>query len=290
MRKNTFIHIILFLTVFFTLFSCKKTKQHSTQIVFDSIVVKERIPLLENNDTTLPYADVKVAFVYPSKFSTPENLARLQQIFIGTFFNDTQFDELSVREAMDRYIADYKDEYKSLSNDYYADKNRLPKGETPQWYWYYMYNTNKVMFQNDSLLSYVVEFSDYTGGAHGSHRETYFNVDLSELVTISEEDIFVPNYQKPLTEIIIDRLMLQYNVDNRDSLINIGFFNLDEVYPNNNFWIDENGIHYAYNQYEIAPYSMGVINVNIPYEELTPILKPNNVIEKFFPEKKKRIE
>ena len=144
------------------------------------------------------------------------------------------------------------------------------------------------MFQNDSLLSYVVEFSDYTGGAHGSHRETYFNVDLSELVTISEEDIFVPNYQKPLTEIIIDRLMLQYNVDNRDSLINIGFFNLDEVYPNNNFWIDENGIHYAYNQYEIAPYSMGVINVNIPYEDLTSILKPNNVIEKFFPEKKNR--
>ena len=285
MNKTTILTAIIVCAVACGMFSCKKTAQTSTKIVFDSIVVKEQIPLLETNDTTLPFADVKVSFIYPTKFGNQEDLARLQQIFIGTFFNDLHIDNLSPKEAVDAYIADYKEEYKKLSNTYYDEKSRLPKDETPMWYWYYMYNSNKMMFQNDSLLSYAVEYSDYTGGAHGSHRVTYVNVDLGDLVTISEEDIFVPNYKKPLTDVIINRLMTQNNVTVPDSLISIGFFNIDEIYPNNNFWLDDNGIHYAYNQYEIAPYSMGVIDVNIPYEDLSAILKPDNVIQKFFPKK-----
>lgn len=281
MKKTTILSALIICVFVCGMFSCKKTAQTSTQIKFDSIVVKEHIPLLETNDTTLPYADVKVSFIYPTKFGNQEDLLRLQQIFIGTFFNDLQLDNFSPQQAMDNYIAHYTEEYKSLSNTYYDEKSRLPKGEMPMWYWYYMYNSNKIMFQNDSLLSYAVEYSDYTGGAHGLYRTTYINVDLGKLVTISEEDIFAPNYQKPLTEIIINRLMAKHNVTVLDSLINIGFFNLDEIFPNNNFWLDDKGIHYSYNQYEIAPYFMGVIDVNIPYEDLSTILKPNNAIEKF---------
>ncbi|MEA5063305.1 MAG: hypothetical protein VB054_08255, partial [Petrimonas sp.] len=66
MKKSTlFSTVVLFAIFFGTLFSCKKTAQTSTQLVFDSIVVKEQIPLLETNDTTLPFADVKVSFTYP---------------------------------------------------------------------------------------------------------------------------------------------------------------------------------------------------------------------------------
>ncbi|MDO5665244.1 MAG: DUF3298 domain-containing protein [Bacteroidia bacterium] len=288
MKKSTLLSTIILFVIFFgTLFSCKKTAQTSTKIVFDSIVVKEQIPLLETNDTTLPFADVKMSFIYPIKFRNNEGLARLQQIFTGTFFNNLDLDSLLPKEAINAYISDYKEDYKSLSNDYYDEKNRLPKDETPMWYWYYMYHTNKIIFENDSLLSYAIEYSDYTGGAHGSHRITYINIDLDELVTVSEEDIFIPNYKKKLTDIIISQLMDQHNVTAPDSLINIGFFNLDEVFPNNNFWLSDKGIHYSYNQYEIAPYSMGVIDVDIPYEKLSAILKPDNVIQKFFPEREK---
>ncbi|MDO5522476.1 MAG: DUF3298 domain-containing protein [Bacteroidia bacterium] len=286
MKKTTILTALVICAVVCGMFSCKKTAQTSTKIVFDSIVVKEHIPLLEVNDTTMPYADVKVSFTYPTEFGNQEDLSRLQQIFIGTFFGDTQLDNLTPQQAMDEYIAEYRKEYKSLSNTYYDEKSRLPADETPMWYWYYMYNSNKVMFQNDSLLSYAVEYSDYTGGAHGSHRVTYFNIDLGDLVTVSEEDIFVPNYKKALTDIIITRLMKQNNVSSPDSLINMGFFNINEIYPNNNFWLNEEGVHYAYNQYEIAPYSMGVIDVDIPYEDLSEILKPDSVIRKFFPENK----
>jgi len=262
---------------------------NSSEILFDSIVVERRIPLLQISDTTLPYADVKVAFTYPSKFRDAESLTRLQQIFQGTFFGDIRYDSMTPKEAMNRYMEEYTMRYQSLSGSYDEDKSRL-EGEIPVWYWYFMNNNNKILFQNDSLLSYTVEYSDYEGGAHGSCRVTYTNIDLNRLVTLSEEDLFVPDYYKPLTEKIVHGLMKSFNVNEPDSLLNKGFFTIEDIVPNNNFWINDEGIHYAYNQYEIAPYSMGVINVTLPYSELRGILLPDGIISRYFPPQKKNRE
>ena len=259
--------------------SCGKGKSggKTSEIVFDSIVVNQRIPLLQANDTTLPSAEVALTFIYPVRFRDSESLARLQQIFKGTFFGDTSFDNITPLEATERFMADYTTRYTSLSNSYYEDKARL-EGEMPVWYWYTMSNRNKILFQNDSLLSYAVEYSDYEGGAHGSYRVLYTNIDLNSLTTISEEDLFVPDYFKPLTDIILHRLMDQYNAITPDALLLNGFFTIEDIVPNNNFWINDEGLHYSYNQYEIAPYAMGVIDVTVPYSDLTDILLPETMI------------
>lgn len=145
-----------------------------------------------------------------------------------------------------------------------------------------MNNSNKILFQNDSLLSYAVEYSDYEGGAHGSYRITYTNVDLNDLVTLTEEDLFVPGYFKPLTEKIVAQLMKKYDAPVADSLLMKGFFTIEDIVPNNNFWLDGKNIHYSYNQYEIAPYAMGVIDVSVPYSELSDILLPESIISRYF--------
>lgn len=276
----SFILVLGFCALF--LINCTgKGGAKSSQITFDSIKVVQHIPLLLINDTTLPYADVHVSFTYPMKFRDSESLSRLQQIFLGTFFGDSKYDSLLPKEAMDEYISEYTERYQSLSNYYYEDKARIGS-DMPSWYWYYMNNNNKILFKNDLLLSYAVEYSDYEGGAHGSYRITYTNIDLNGLVTLSEEDLFLPGYFKPLTEKIVAQLMKNYNVTVPDSLLMEGFFTLDDILPNNNFWLDEENIHYSYNQYEIAPYAMGVIDVSIPYSELSGILLPDGIISKYF--------
>jgi hypothetical protein len=253
----------------------------SSDIRFDSIVVQQQIPLQQTSDTTLPYADVKVAFTYPTKFRDAESLKRLQQIFQGTFFGDIRYDSMTPQEAMDHYLEEYITRYRSLAVSYEEDKRRL-EGEIPSWYWYYMNNSNRLLFQNDSLLSYAVEYSDYEGGAHGSYRITYTNIDLNRLVTLSEEDLFIPDYYKPLTEKIVQGLMQSFHVNEPDSLLNRGFFTIEDIVPNNNFWLNDEGIHFAYNQYEIAPYAMGVIHVTVPYSELRDILLPDGIISRYF--------
>ena len=286
MKKSIVFSAIIIAGLIGSIFtSCKITPKDANKIIFDSIVVNEHVTLLEVNDTTLPYADLNINFLYPKQFKTSDDLTRLQQIFIGTFFRNVDIDNLTPQEAMDFYTDNYKKEYKSLSETYYEEIKQLPEGNTPMWYWYYMSLHNEILFQNDALLSYAVHYSDYTGGAHGSYNIVYSNIDLQNLTTIAEEDIFVPNYQKTLANIIINRLMIQNDVSTRDGLLEIGFFNVDEIFPNNNFFLDDEGVHYAFNQYEIAPYVMGMIEVNIPYEDLREILKPNSIIDKAFAEK-----
>lgn len=279
MKIKAFLFSTLLTLIFASVISsCEGRKGgKSTGIEYDSIVVNRHIPLLLDNDTTLPYSDVNISFTYPVKFRDTESLNRLQQIFKGTFFGSMEYDSMSTQDAMNKYIDNYTERYQSISNMYYEEMAKLD-GKTPNWYWYYMNTSNKILFQNDSLLSYAVEYSDYEGGAHGSYQIIYTNIDLNDLVTLSEEDIFVPGYYKLLTERILQNLMKDNNVEEPDSLLMKGFFTIEDIVPNDNFWLDDKGINYSYNQYEIAPYSMGVINVFIPYSELTDILLPDRII------------
>ena len=61
-----------------------------------------------------------------------------------------------------------------------------------------------------------------------------------------------------------------------------GFFTIEDIVPNDNFWLSAEGINYSYNQYEIAPYSMGVIDVTVPYSELKNILLPESIVSRYF--------
>ena len=251
------------------------------EIKFDTLELKQRVYLLAVNDTTLPFANVDIEFKYPKSFKKKEDLARLQQIFTGTFFNNESYDSLSPKEALDKYLEEYTEEYRELEIQYNEDKKNLEEDNMPSWYWYELQKSNEILFQDENVLSYSVQHSDYTGGAHGSLNVLYYTVDLNELTTITEESIFKPNYYKLLTSKIVENLMKKHDVNTPQELINEGFFDVNEIAPNNNFWINNEGVHYIFNQYEIAPYSMGPIEVTIPYEDIKSIIIPESIAGKY---------
>lgn len=273
MQRQRFTLFIMLAAALLLMSSCR-------DIRFETEVVNEHIPLLSVSDTTLPHAVLNLSFTYPVKFRDEASLARLQQIFTGTFFGDVRYDTMMPQEAITLFNDTYRERYRSLSNSYYEDKAMMG-GDMPAWYWYTLDIRNELLHVSDSLLSYSVAYSDYEGGAHGSHRVTYTNIDLNRLYTISEEDLFLPGYYRPLTEIIVAQLMEDHAVTEPDSLLMKGFFTIEDIVPNNNFWLSDSAIHYAYNQYEIAPYAMGVIDVTIPYSKLTEILSPESVIARY---------
>ena len=70
-------------------------------------------------------------------------------------------------------------------------------------------------------------------------------------------------------------------VENAKELENIGYFSIEEIFPNGNFLIDEKGITYTFNEYEIAAYVVGPTHVCIPFEEISYLLKGDSPISKF---------
>lgn len=278
MKKQKLFIVASLILVGICLTSCFKTNDDTK---YDQLELDERVYLFAVNDTTMPYAKVDIEFNYPVKFKRKEDLPRLQQIFKGTFFNNQSYDALSPKDALHTYLESYTEEYREIGNQYYEDMGNLEEGNRPSWYWYYMQKNNEILFEDDNVLSYSVQHSEYTGGAHGSLQMLYYIIDLDKLTTITEEDIFAPNYHQLLTSIIIDRLMKKYKVDTPEMLITEGFFDINDIAPNNNFWVNNEGLHYVYNQYEIAPYSMGPIEVTIPYEDIKSIIIPQSIVAKY---------
>ena len=51
-----------------------------------------------------------------------------------------------------------------------------------------------------------------------------------------------------------------------------------DLTSNDNFRLDDKGMTYTYNPYEIAPFAIGIIEVFIPYEEVRQLLRPQSII------------
>ncbi len=277
MRKNILVIIASLALVALFATSCFNKEKG---IKFDNLAIKEQVYLFADNDTTKPFANVEIDFTYPKNYKSKEDLLRLQKIFIGTFFNDMSYDSLSPKEALNAYFDKYTNDYRDLGNQYYEDMGNLEGDNQPSWYWYQLFKSNEILFEDESILSYSVEHYYYEGGAHGSLSAMYYTIDLNNLTTITEENIFKPNFHHLLTERIVENLMKKYDVTTPEDLLNEGFFDINDIAPNNNFWLNNQGVHYIFNQYEIAPYSMGPIEVTIPYQEIQSIIIPESIAGK----------
>ena len=65
--------------------------------------------------------------------------------------------------------------------------------------------------------------------------------------------------------------MIKNFLKNKDYTIDLLF---DKRIPlNNNFYFDKTSLHFVYGQYEIAPYSSGIIKIDIPFSEISQDLK-----------------
>ena len=144
--------------------------------------------------------------------------------------------------------------------------------------YYEKITTGKSLFTDNSILTYEIHsYFVCSKGAHGSITITYFVFDLKTGKRLTEEDIFAKNYQEIITKIMLTKLKEEEEENAHDYN-----YNLENVKPNGNFSVNEEGITYLFNPYEIVAYFGGAPQIFIPYEELTSILKKKSPISSLY--------
>ena len=251
----------------------KKTTDND--VTFDSISVDKTYHLLENPEN--PNCNLQINFTYPAKYDNKDILKKIQQQFVYSYFGDG-YENLSPEEATAKYTEDYLNNYKDLEDEYKAEVAKADETPVGAWFSYFEMSSDDIAYNKNDILSYTVNFENYTGGAHGAHSFTNHVIDMKTGNPIKEDDIFIEGFQEDLAQILIDRIAKQNTVENPKELENIGFFSIDEIFPNGNFLIDDNGITYTFNEYEIAAYVVGATNVHLPYEEIQYLLKKESPI------------
>lgn len=270
-------YIVAFFLLSLFATSCNTGTKQATEndIKFDSISVEKIYHLLDKPEN--PNCNLQLHFVYPVKVHDKEMLAKIQQQFVLAYFGENYGDMLP-EAAATKYTEDYLKAYKELEDDFKAEVAKSDETPVGAWFSYYEMSSDDIAFNKSDILSYTVNFENYTGGAHGAHSFTNHVLNLKTGLPIKEADIFIENYQDDLAQILIDRITKQNNVENAKDLENIGFFSVDEIFPNANFLIDDNGITYTYNEYEIAAYVVGATNVHLPFEEIQHLLRKDSPI------------
>ncbi|MDR1919862.1 MAG: DUF3298 and DUF4163 domain-containing protein [Tannerellaceae bacterium] len=285
MKNYLYRSLTVILFVSFWLAGCTpRTKTVSkNNVEWDSIHIEKTYHL--QDDPNNPSCNLQIHFIFPFKYENKEVLEAIQRHFLRSSFGDS-YENLTPGGAVERYVELYLDDYKSLESDFLAEKEKGHKHEEHEheyeasnsWFSYYEELENEILYDKNDILCYSVSYEKYTGGAHGSHACYKHVIDLATGLEIKEKDIFTEGYQEPLAEILVNKIAEKNRLKNAKELEEIGFFSIDEIYPNDNFSIDDTGLTYYFNEYEIAAYVIGMTQVHLPYGEIKHLLREDNKI------------
>jgi hypothetical protein len=251
---------------------CKKTGNatNPVEITFDSIQETATYHLF--NDTTKPYCNLRIHFTYPAACPDTNLLQSLQTIFIAKYFGNDYLGKTPA-EVIEIYKKQYIENYRQFEQDKKFDRSvyslaegHADAGDSP--FSYYEVSENRILFNQNGILSFTVYSENFTGGAHGAHKLTACVVDLNTGALLTESDIFCENYTDAIAGAIVQKILQKNNLSKPEELENIGYMDVKGITPNGNFSADDKGITYIFNEYEIAPYVMGRTEVFLPYSEI----------------------
>jgi len=215
-------------------------------------------------DAKSPMATIKLALLLPFAAPGPWNADSLHAQILRnfpekSFARGTQDNLLTMirQDFFNDYVRDNRELYKEMPGASYSwELNRAV---------YICYNANhRVSY---GIFSYI-----FTGGAHGNATHQFSTVDMKTGKVLGLADLFKPGYEDELSVLLTGKLRKNRHLPGSHKLSDIGYFT-DKIQPTRNFYLNENGIGFCYNQYEIAPYSSGITDIFLTNAELKELLK-----------------
>jgi len=276
-----FCFFILAVSVFFSLvsISCsKKTNPNNNGVVFDTIQ--------ENKTQSIDYKKSKlncslhITFVYPVTWEKSSQVNDLRKLFIEKVF-PVQYANLSPQDAVNNFSAQYLHDFQSIQfKDFFNkdDDDGESILEDENSFIYELNLENEVLYNHDGFISFVVKNTNYEGGAHGSNSIYGYVIDLNTGKFLTEEDFAGNNYKKNISALLAQKIAAANGLTDVAQLEDNGYNAIEDIVPNENFTIDDKGITYYFNEYEIAAYFIGITKVFISYEELKPYITNDNPI------------
>lgn len=132
---------------------------------------------------------------------------------------------------------------------------------------YEVYMEYKITYNENCFLSVYVDKYEFTGGAHGNTLRSSDTWDLCSGMKLPLYSFFKPeiNYRDLLIEEITRQA--EYNLNESPNIYFDEYKSLIlKNFNQNSFYLTPRGMVIYYQQYDIAPYSTGIVEFLIPYE------------------------
>ncbi len=123
------------------------------------------------------------------------------------------------------------------------------------------------VFRTDAqIVSLIQRVYQYTGGAHGMTRQAGHTIDRASGRRLNLADLFVhgASYTERLNRFVLEEGRARQ----------LPMWDFKGIGAQSAFYLSDAGVVLFFQQYEIAPYSAGIIQMQVPYELLADILQP----------------
>ena len=124
--------------------------------------------------------------------------------------------------------------------------------------------TCDILNNDNGIISYAIHSFSYLGGAHGNGASSYFVYDIKNKKQVTLSGIFGSTYNKKLSSMIYNEIKKSREFSDSEMKTEYEL----PIEPTDNFYITPKGLHFYYNSYEIAPYSMGPDAVFFSFETI----------------------
>ncbi len=201
-----------------------------------------------------------ISFTYPQISNANKNLQDSLLKIFHTTFNSEVRETLPIDSIQQKFIhefASFKKEYPQSSQVWKIEKDISIQMQNPRW------------------ITLRINDNSYTGGAHPNNSVFYKLIHIEDGRTLNLIDFFDSSAIYKLTALAEPIFCTEKKISPNKGMDEAGFiFPNNHFCLNNNFYLDEKGITFHYNNYEIAPYVKGETTITIPADEFIKWLKP----------------
>ncbi len=216
-------------------------------------------------DSVSVYTEVSASIEWPEKLGDL-NIKNMQDSLMARVFPSP---EASIDENIRKYIS----QPIFYSGDRLMAVDKVPEiGDLTRSYFKHV-DVKAVGFC-ENFIVYKTFYSDYTGGAHGSHNTLFLNYDLKNNKILNYDDIFIAGSQDSLLSVVKQALCDQYYAKDLTALEEASGIFTKDIFVTHNVYLTGYNVVFFYNPYEIGPWSIGDIEVKVPIYQISDYLKP----------------
>lgn len=249
------------------LMGCSRTSSE-TVVTTHEYTYNNSLALKEGRTDSL-YVSFKVDF--PTDLTNKEALPLIQRSIMEQIFGEG-FQDMSLEDAIPAYTEMLYAEYQQNNLPVLAEMGDERNTEEDAFLREDHEITAELVSCFSDRMSYTIEHYAYMGGAHGSDVRTFSIYDMHTGAQLTEQDFFAPGYEPQVAAMLVDNLIAQHDEFSSENDLREAGFYVEEIRPNDNFYLSEEGLVYYFNAYDIAPYALGAVEIVLPYEQVKPLL------------------
>lgn len=214
-----------------------------------------------------PSAKIDLILLYPAK-GTNKTLTNAIDLSMASFILNDSLKIADPELLVENITFDYFEAYRTATEG-------IPNIEKTASFDWLKKLSMDVLYNENSLLTLRIDKYGYTGGAHGVNisRFRVFNLLKNQAVDLS--DIFVQDFEEELNALLDKKLRKLNGIGADENLKESGFL-VDTVHYNDNFYVNNDGIGFFYNVYEIASYATGPTELFCTFYDLKKILRADH--------------